>query len=154
MNKDAIIVKALGKMLTTTCAEASFEALQEVFDLNSGELDWIPCGYMGAIASGQTTCGLLNSATAALGLACGKGKSGRPEENEAARDKAIALVNELYRNFIEKFQTTQCKTLLQFDFSTRGPSQFMEAKIYEGKCDVFLNFVINYCMDIVQKNKL
>jgi len=130
------------------------QGLQEVFDLKPKELSWITCGYMGAIGSGQTTCGLLISAAAALGLACGKGKSGTPEENETERARAIALVNELYRDFIDKFHSTECKTLLDFDFSIEEPSRFIKEKIYENKCDTFMDFIMNRCMDIAEQKKI
>ncbi len=129
------------------------QGLQEVFGLNPEESSWIASGYLGAISSGQTTCGLLASATAALGLAFGKGKSGTPEENEADRQKIIGLVNKLYRDFIEKFRTTECKTLLQYDFSAEGQKRFIEEKIYT-KCNGFMDFVLNWCMDLEEQEKV
>ena len=123
--------------------------------MNPRELSWATGGYTGAIASGQTTCGLLIGSAIALGLACGKGKTGSPEENKIERENAIGLVNKLYSDFIGKFQgTTQCNTLLEFDFSAEGPSRYFEEKIYEKKCDVFLDFIMNHCMDLVEQEKL
>ncbi len=47
-------------------------------------------GYLSAVLSGQTTCRRLASATAALGLAFGKGKSGIPTENKADRRRQFS----------------------------------------------------------------
>jgi len=130
------------------------QGLQKVFDLKPGELSWATGGYMGAIESGQTTCGLLIGSSVALGLACGKGKTGSPEKNMTERQKAIGLVNELYKEFIEKFQATQCKLLLELDFSAEGFTRYIEEKIYEERCEMFLDFIMNRCIDMVEQEKL
>jgi hypothetical protein len=110
---------------------------------------------MGAIASGQTVCGLLIGSSIAIGLRCGQGKEGVPEEHEADRNKAIQGVGELYRQFLNKFGSTDCKTLSHCDFSnSEDLTRWIQNKGWKSTCDVFLEFAINKCVDMAEEGKV
>lgn len=109
---------------------------------------------MGAISSGQTTCGLLIGSSIAIGLLCGQGEEGIPEEHESERNKAIHAVAELYKGFLKEFGSTDCKTLSHCDFSNpEDLNRYTQNKGWKNTCDVFLKFVMNECIEMAEKVK-
>jgi hypothetical protein len=87
------------------------------------------CKPLGAISSGQATCGLLIGSSVALGLRCGQEMDGVPEEHEGERNRAIQAVAELYRDFLKEFHRTDCKTLSHCDFSdSKNLQQWVQDK--------------------------
>jgi hypothetical protein len=111
---------------------------------------------MGAISSGQTTCGLQIGSSIAIGLRCGHGKKEIPEEHESERGKAIAAVEELYSDFLKKFGSTECKTLNQGTDFSKGEEMVQWAidKRYKQTCDLFLKFVFEKCVKTAEEGKI
>lgn len=110
---------------------------------------------MGAISSGQTTCGLLIGSSIAIGLRCGQGKQDVPEVYESERNKAIYAVGELYRDFLREFSSTDCKMLCHCDFSDPEDfNRYVTNKGWRNTCDVFLKFVMNKCVDMAEEGKI
>jgi len=131
------------------------QGLQALWDLPLEGYSWATAGYMGAILSGQTTCGLLISSSIAIGLRCGQGKKDIPEEHEGERNKAVRVVGELYRDFLKEFGSTDCKTLSHCDFSNpEDLSRYMQNKGWKNTCDVFLKFVMNRCVKMAEEGKI
>jgi hypothetical protein len=131
------------------------QGLQAIWNLPPQGYSWATAGYMGAILSGQTTCGLLIGSSIAIGLRCGQGKEGIPEEHEQERNKAIHAVRELYSNFLNKFGSTDCKTLCKCDWSNPEElNQYIQNKGWKNTCDIFLKFVVNKCTELAEKEKL
>ena len=104
-----ILTQAYRRMHRYTCAEASLQALLTLWNLPLEEYSWATSGYLGAILSGETTCGLLIGSTIAIGFRCGQGKREIPEKCEDERNKAIQAVGDLYNDFLEGFGSTKCK---------------------------------------------
>ena len=110
---------------------------------------------MGAIAMGQTTCGLLIGSSAAIGLRCGNGKKGIPEEHAADRERAIAGVARLYRDFLKEFGSTDCRTLSGCDYSDpQDVERRMKSEDWKDTCDVFLTFVMTRCDEMARTGKM
>ena len=110
---------------------------------------------MGAISSGQTTCGLLIGSSIAIGLRCGQEVDGIPEENNDNRTKAIQAVGEVYRDFMKEFDSTVCKTLSHCDWSnSKDLQRWIQAKGWKSTCDVYLKFVMNKCVEMAEEGKL
>ena len=131
------------------------QVLQAMLDLPLKGYSWATAGYMGAISSGQTTCGLLIGGSIAIGLRCGQGKEGIPEEHEQERNKAIHAVYELYGDFLKEFGSTDCKTLSHCDFSNPEElNRYTQNKGWKNTCDIFLKFVVNKCIELAEKEKL
>jgi len=125
-----------------------------MWDLPLKGYSWASGGYMGAISSGQTTCGLLIGSSIAIGLLCGQGKEGIPEEHESERNKAIHAVGELYKGFLKEFGSTDCKTLSHCDFSNpEDLNRYTQNKGWKNTCDVFIKFVMNECIEMAEKVK-
>jgi len=153
---DDVLTQAYRRMHRYTCAEASLQALLTLWDLPKEGFSWATAGYGGAIASGQTTCGLLIGSSIAIGLRCGQGKKEIPEEHESERGKAILLINDLYKHFLKEFGSTECKTLNEgTDFS--NPDETVDWAInkkYKQTCDVFLKFVFEKCIKMAEEGKI
>jgi len=115
-------------------------------------LSWATSGYQGAISSGQTTCGLLIGATVAIGLRHGHGKTCIPFEDEEGRGKAVEEVNSLYKDFLTKFNDTNCQTLTTIDFSKpEDQARYMEKEIFKDTCFKFFQFLMKRFMDEVKQ---
>ena len=141
---DETIRQAYRRMHRYTCAEASLQALLEKWKMPKKTYSWATAGYLGAILAGQTTCGILIGSSIAIGIRHGMGKNGVPEEHEAERSAAIAEVNNLYKEFINKFGSSDCKTLNQLDFSdSEAFGKWTDEKGWKKTCDLFLDFVTN-----------
>jgi hypothetical protein len=120
--------------------------LQELWGLSKREYSWAAAGYLGAIISGQTVCGTLIGAATAIGLKCGEGKEGTPEENGSERARAIEAVGTLYRDFIDEFGSTDCATLCHCDFTNSDDvTNYIQNRGWKESCDLFLQFVLTSC---------
>ena len=116
---------------------------------------WAASGYLGAISSGQTTCGLLIGSTIALGVRHGQGKNCIPIEDEEERGKVVKEVNDLYRDFLTQFSSTDCQTLTTTDFSKpEDQVRYMEKEIYKDTCFKFLKFLMKRFFDEEQKRSV
>ncbi len=130
------------------------QGLQEIWGLPLGEDSWATAGYLGAVNSGDATCGLLVGSNVAIGLRSGQGKTCFPLEDKEERNKAISAVNALYKDFIEKFGATQCQNLTQCDFSKPEEAErYRKEEKYKNRCFKFFNFVMNRFIEI-EKNTL
>ena len=126
-----------------------------MWDVTLKGYSWATAGYMGAIQSGHTTCGLFVGSSIAIGLRCGQGKEGVPEEHPDDRQRAIQAVEELYKDFLKEFGSTDCKTLCRCDFSdSKMLQQWIQDKGWKSTCDVFLKFVMNKCIEMAEEGKI
>ncbi|PWI46639.1 hypothetical protein CEE45_15840 [Candidatus Heimdallarchaeota archaeon B3_Heim] len=154
-NFDNILTRAYKRMHRYTCGEASLQALLELWDLPYDANSWATAGYLGAIGSGTTTCGLLIGSTIGIGLQCGRNSKGIPEENDDEREKAIQAVNELYTEFLTKFGSTDCKILNKVDFRKGEEiSEWMIQKGWKQTCDIFLNYTMRKCLAMAKDGKI
>jgi hypothetical protein len=147
---EEILTQAYKRMHRYTCAEASLQALLALWKLPK-PYSWATAGYLGAITSGQTSCGLLIGSSIAIGFRIGQGVKDIPELNERERNRAIQAVNELYSEFLKKFGSSDCKTLSEVDFVK--PEEIAKWTISRGwkkTCDVFLHFVIDKCVQMAE----
>jgi hypothetical protein len=110
---------------------------------------------MGAIGTGKTTCGLLIGSSVAIGLRCGIGKKGIPEEHPADRDRAIAGVARLYRDFLKEFGSTDCRTLSGCNYADpKDVERRIKNEDWKQTCDVFLKFVMIRCAGMARDGKI
>ena len=150
-----ILTQAYKRMHRYTCAEASLQALLKLWDLQNPELSWATAGYLGAILSGETTCGLLIGSSIAIGLKYGLGKDSVPEDYPEERGTVIELVSDLYKDFKEKFGSTSCKTLCNVDFSDGDQlGDYIVEKKWKSTCDLFLDFTIRKLHSMGENGKL
>ncbi|MHA2202438.1 MAG: C-GCAxxG-C-C family (seleno)protein [Candidatus Hodarchaeales archaeon] len=152
---DEVLTQAYRRMHRYTCAEASLQALLTLWNLPLKPYSWATGGYLGAILSGETTCGLLIGSSIALGFRSGQATNEIPEKCEDERNDAIQAVGELYNGFFEKFGSTKCKELSQVDFSNgEAIGEYIATKGWKKTCDIFLEFVMRKCMSIAKEKKV
>jgi C_GCAxxG_C_C family probable redox protein len=151
---EEILTKAYKRMHRYTCAEASLQALLELWDMKGPKLTWATAGYLGGILSGETTCGLLIGSTAAIGFKCGQGLDSIPEEHPEERGTAIEIVTELYEDFQKEFGSTACKTLSKVDFSDGDQlGEYIVEKKWKSTCDIFLGYTLRKLAAMVDSGK-
>ena len=128
------------------------QGLQELWDISLPQESWATSGYLGAINSGQASCGLLIGCSIAIGLRTGRDKDCLPLEDEKARDRAAAEVHLFYEDFLHEFKSTLCRDLIGCDLSQPSDTErYMNEKVYEDRCFKFFEFVMNRFMDLDQK---
>ncbi|MFX1284992.1 MAG: C-GCAxxG-C-C family (seleno)protein [Promethearchaeota archaeon] len=150
-----VLTQAYKRMHRYTCAEASLQALLTLWNLPLEDISWATGGYLGAILSGETTCGLLIGSSIAIGFHCGQGKREIPEKCEEERNMAIQAIGELYTDFLEEFGSTKCKKLCNVDFRKGEEiAHYLATKGWKQTCDIFLDFVIRKCVSMMEEGKI
>jgi hypothetical protein len=89
----------------------------------------------------------LFGSTAFLGFIFGDGETSAPEVEDDKRTKAIEAVNGLFTGFIEKFGTTDCRSLTDCDFSKKEEvDRYMQNEVYKHTCFKQFEYVLSYCL--------
>lgn len=141
---DDIISRTFKILIASTCAEATLQGLQEIWKIQNKDYSWATSGYLGAIISGQTTCGLLIGSSVAIGLKVGQTKECLPLEDSKARDRAVEEVAKLYEDFQREFGSTECRALIGCDFSkVEDQKRYYETEVYKAKCYKFFEYVMS-----------
>ena len=108
---------------------------------------WATAGYMGAINSGKTICGVLFGGSIYLGFLNGLGSTEAPTLNDERRLKAIASVKELFSGFIEHFGKTDCTSLTGCDWSKKEDiKRYFKDEIYKNTCFRQFEYVVEKCI--------
>ena len=120
---------------------------------------WATAGYMGAINSGRTICGILFGGSIYLGFLNGKDATDAFELKDKRRLNAIKSVNELFNGFVNQFGESDCTTLTGCDWSkkedikryfkvcfTVGPETKRE-QIYKDTCYRQFEYVVEKCIN-------
>jgi C_GCAxxG_C_C family probable redox protein len=136
------------------CAAACLQGLREALDLRSEVIPWVAAGYWGAIASGQTICGAIYGATAAIGFACGEKMAERSETERQARDRATTMTREFYQRFLKEFNRLDCRSLTGCDFGRpEEVKRYFGKQVWTDTCDKYLEFAIRTCYELEQEQK-
>ncbi|TFG13884.1 C_GCAxxG_C_C family protein [Candidatus Thorarchaeota archaeon] len=152
---DSKLADAKDHMHTYTCAEAALQTLLQHWGIDNPELTWAMAGYLGAVMSGETTCGLLIGSTAAIGFKCGEGRQSTPDKNTTVRGNAIEAVGELFSSFKQEFGSTQCKTISKVDFSDGEQlATYLMEKKWVDTCDIFLEFILRKLNEMEKAGKI
>jgi len=121
------------------CSQAVLAVFAEEFGLERTAALRLACGFGGGMRMGGP-CGAVSGACMAIGLKYGKS---RADDNEA-RDRTYALVQQLAARFRSLHGTVLCRDLIGCDLST--PQGYEEAK----RKGVFLDICPGLVADAVK----
>jgi hypothetical protein len=108
---------------------------------------WATAGFMGAINSGKTICGVLFGASIYLGFLNGMDSTDAPELKDERRLKAIQSVNELFDGFIQRFAETDCTILTGCDWSKKEDiKRYFKDEVYKDTCFHQFEYAIEKCI--------
>ena len=109
---------------------------------------WATAGYMGAIDSGKTICGILFGGSIYLGFLNGMDATDAPKLKDKRRLNAIKSVNELFKGFINQFGESDCKTLTGCDWSKKEDiKRYFKDQIYKDTCYRQFEYVVEKCIN-------
>ena len=109
---------------------------------------WATAGYMGAIDSGKTICGILFGGSIYLGFLNGMDATGAPKLKDKRRLNAIKSVNELFKGFIKQFGESDCTTLTGCDWSKKEDiKRYFKDQIYNDTCYRQFEYVVEKCIN-------
>ena len=108
---------------------------------------WATAGYMGAINSGKTICGVLFGGSIYIGFLNGANSTGAPKIKDERRLNAIKSVNELFNGFTHRFGETDCTTLTGCDWSKKEDiKRYFKDEIYKNTCFRQFEYVVEKCI--------
>ena len=121
--------------------------MREDSDLGAIPYQWAAAGYMGAISSGQTICGVLFGASIFLGFLNGASATDAPEQKDKGRINAIKSVNNLFNGFIDRFGKTDCAGLTGCDWNKKEDiDRYFKDEIYKDTCYRQFEYVVEKCL--------
>jgi hypothetical protein len=122
--------------------------LREVKGWDPSPYQWATSGYMGAISSGRTICGILFGAVVYLGYLNGIDETGAPAVNDDKRKAAIKSVENLFVGFDKRFGHTDCRTLTGCDWSKQEDiKRYRQEQIYKDTCYPQFEYVLEKCLN-------
>lgn len=88
-------------------------------------------GFGGGLGKQQKTCGAITGAIMVLGILKGE----QVNNNDELKSQAYGSVNELIREFVAEYKTTECIDLIGCDLNTpEGSEKFKEENVMENVC--------------------
>jgi C_GCAxxG_C_C family probable redox protein len=84
----------------------------------------VACGFGGGVGRLGLTCGAVTGAVMVIGLKYGKVKA----DDDAAKEKTYALVQEFARRFRARAKSLNCTELLGFDLGTPEGREQVKAR--------------------------
>jgi hypothetical protein len=122
--------------------------LREEAGWDATPYQWATAGYMGAINSGKTICGILFGGSIYIGFLNGIDSTDAPKLKDKRRLNAIKSVNELFNGFINRFAETDCNALTGCDWSKKDDiSRYFKDKVYQDTCYRQFEYVIENCFN-------
>jgi C_GCAxxG_C_C family probable redox protein len=104
------------------CAESVLLAVAEHEGIESDLIPRMATGFCGGMSRSSGLCGALTGGIMALGLLYGR------DTPESSRDTVYSLVQQLVRDFKERFGSHNCTELLGCDLSTPQGRETFDAQ--------------------------
>jgi hypothetical protein len=121
--------------------------LREDTGWDAAPYQWAAAGYMGAINSGKTICGVLFGASIYLGYRNGADSAAAPQPKDGKRLAAIKSVKELFNGFINRFGETDCSALTGCDWSKKEDiKRYYKTEIYKDTCFRQFEYALEKCL--------
>ena len=138
------------------CAQTSFLALQEVFELEDGSILKALTPLPGIALRGET-CGAVIGSLMALGLVYGRDKEDL--DNWSSYIRSLPSARKFCRSFEAEYGSTMCGDIVEKQFGRRfnlaDPAESMEW-LSEGaveKCGAVITTAVGIAAEIIQRKK-
>jgi len=138
------------------CAQTSFLALQEVFELQDGSILKALTPLPGIALRGET-CGAVIGSLMALGLVYGRDKEDL--DNWSSYIRSLPSARKFCRSFEAEYGSTMCGDIVEKQFGRRfnlaDPAESMEW-LSEGaveKCGAVIATAVGIAAEIIQRKK-
>ncbi|WP_440949696.1 C-GCAxxG-C-C family protein [Methanosphaerula subterraneus] len=105
-----------------SCSQAVLSSFSEELGLDRDTANSVACGFGGGIARTGNICGAVAGAIMVIGMKYGMTRL----DDNAAREKTYALVQQFIRDYTTKNGSITCPDLLGYDMA--DPMQFKEAR--------------------------
>jgi C_GCAxxG_C_C family probable redox protein len=131
-----------------SCSQAVLSSFSEELGLDQDTANRVACGFGGGIARTGNICGAVAGAIMVIGMKYGKTTS----EDDAARERTYALVQQFIRDYTAKNGSISCPDLLGYDMA--DPVQFREAqekKVAAQKCPGLTGDAVTILENILNK---
>ena len=106
------------------CSQAVFSTYCEDLGLDKKTALQIACGFGAGMGRLQETCGAVTGAYLLIGLKYGKFL----KDDEPAKERTYALIQEFSKRFTERNKSTKCRELLGVDLIT-GDQQTVSERV-------------------------
>jgi len=128
------------------CAQAVFTTYCEDLDLDTETALKISGAFGGGMGHIGETCGAVTGAFMLIGLKYGKSKA----DDNAAKEKTYALVQEFTKCFKADFESVKCKELLKYDISIdEGMQKAREEGLFSSICPMLVKRAVEIIEDIL-----
>ncbi|HEX9048955.1 MAG TPA: C-GCAxxG-C-C family protein [Anaeromyxobacter sp.] len=118
-----------------TCGQAVLAAFAGKHGLDRDAALRVACAYGGGVARTASTCGAVNGALMAIGLAHGRTRV----EDGAARDRTYETARAFLDRFRAEHGSDQCRDLLGVDIgNAAGAEAAAKAGLFRTRCPIFV----------------
>jgi len=113
------------------CSQSVLSAYSENLKLDNETALKVASGFGAGMGRLQSTCGAVTGAYMVFGVYCGN----KFINNGERKEKSYAMIQDFNSRFVEKHNTTDCKTLLKVDLTTEeGQKQFRDNNLLDTVC--------------------
>jgi len=123
------------------CSQSVFSACSDYLNLDNKIALSVACGFGAGMGRLQGTCGAVTGAYMVLGVYC----SNKFMDNRERKEKSYLMIQDFNRRFIEKHNTTECKTLINCNLRTEeGQKKFHLDNLSETVCEICIKDSIQF----------
>ena len=127
------------------CAESVLMALAEAKGIQCKIIPRIATGLCSGMSRTSRTCGALNGAIMGMGLVHGRNT---PDDD---REYLYALVQELFKRFMDKHGNTDCHELIGCDLNTEEGQKYFVDQNLDPKCREITADAARMAMEVMEE---
>ncbi len=130
------------------CAQSVIASFSDKLEIDEEVVLRIASGFGAGMGRMQETCGAVTGAFMVIGFLNGKYKRG----DEKAKEKTNELIQEFSQKYTEKFDSINCKALIDFDLNTEeGRQQAEKEDVFFKKCSNYVKESVELLEEILNK---
>jgi C_GCAxxG_C_C family probable redox protein len=130
------------------CSQSVLSAYSDYLDLDNEFALSVSCGFGSGMGRLQGTCGAVTGAYMVFSVYC----SNKFSNNSDRKSNSYLMIQEFNNKFIQKHNTTDCKSLLNCDLRTEeGQQQFYADNLIESVCVNCIKDSVKMIKDQIEK---